>query len=270
MPSAVILSLVLSVAAAYLIGSIPFGLLIGRWARGIDLREHGSLNIGATNAARVLGARWGLAVLLLDALKGLAPTWLLPTGLLPLTGAPPELTPHLRVACGAAAIIGHMFPAWLGFRGGKGVATSLGVVAVVAPWGSLIAVAAFALVFACTRIVSASSIVAAVSLAAAQCALLRPHPFTPEHWSVGLFSLLAPLLVIVRHRTNIARLWRGEERRFGAATSTDRASAEGPTADRATADRASADRATDDCATAARATAPGDVAAEPPTTKQPG
>lgn len=197
---------------AYLVGAIPFGLLIGRWVRGIDLREHGSLNIGATNAARVLGAKWGAAVLLLDALKGLLPTALLP--LLLATDA--ESQTHLRVACGVAAILGHMFPAWLGFRGGKGVATSLGVVTVIAPWGTLAALAAFVLVFAATRIVSASSLTAAVTFAVAQLILLQPTPFDARHWSVALISLVAPLLVILRHRQNILRLLRGEEQRFRA------------------------------------------------------
>lgn len=198
---------------AYLVGSIPFGLLAGRWFRGIDLREHGSKNIGATNAARVLGARWGVLVLLLDALKGL-----LPTLLLPWLSADSVAFTHLRVVCGVAAILGHMFPPWLGFRGGKGVATSLGVVAVIAPWGTLVAVAVFAIVFAATRIVSAGSLAAAAALAATQMAVLRPLPFGGDHWSVGIFSLLAPLLVIVRHRENIVRLLRGEEKRLTLAT----------------------------------------------------
>ncbi|MCA9053937.1 MAG: glycerol-3-phosphate 1-O-acyltransferase PlsY, partial [Planctomycetaceae bacterium] len=184
----------------------PFGLLIGKWFRGIDLRDFGSGNIGATNAARVLGKGYGAAVLLLDALKGLLPTWLLADLV-----AEQSLRAHVGVACGIAAIVGHMFPVWLGFRGGKGVATSLGVIAVIAPWGTLIAVAAFTLTFAAMRIVSASSIAAAVSLAVGQMILLRPSPFSAENWSVGTFSLLAPLLVIVRHRDNIRRLLRGEE-----------------------------------------------------------
>ena len=199
-------SVVLPLAIAYLIGAIPFGLLIGRWCCGIDLRAFGSGNIGATNAARVLGKGYGTLVLVLDALKGLVPTLLLAR-----LGGDETVQPHVQVGCGIASIVGHMFPVYLGFRGGKGVATSLGAITVIAPWGTLIAVVAFAVVFAATRIVSASSIAAAVALAIGQTILLSPHPFDAEKWSAGLFSLLAPLLVIVRHRDNIRRLLRGSE-----------------------------------------------------------
>ena len=201
-------SAVLAIVAAYLCGSVPFGLMTGRWIQGIDLREHGSRNIGATNVGRVLGAKWGAIVLCLDVLKGLVPTWLLP-----MLVSQESARVHVQVACGIAAIVGHMFPCWLGFRGGKGVATSLGVIAVVAPWGTLVAFAAFAIVFTLFRIVSLSSIVAAVAFAIAQMVLLAP-PFRDENWSVGAFSLAVPLLVIVRHRENIRRLLRGEERRL--------------------------------------------------------
>jgi glycerol-3-phosphate acyltransferase PlsY len=205
-------SITVPLVGAYLCGAIPFGLLVGKWFRGIDLREHGSRNIGATNAGRVLGAKWGIAVLLLDAIKGLFPTLLLP-----LLCGDEELRPHVQVGCGILAILGHMFPCWLGFRGGKGVATSLGVVGVIAPWGLLIAFVAFFITFAASRIVSLSSIVAAVALAIGQMVLLSPQPFAAGKWSVAAFSLAVPLLVIVRHHANIGRLLRGEEQKFGAA-----------------------------------------------------
>lgn len=194
---------------AYLVGSLPFGYLAGR-AAGIDIRKAGSGNIGATNVGRVLGAKWGIGVLLLDCLKGLAPALLLPR-LLPDDGA---WRNHAAVLAGVATIVGHMFPCWLGFRGGKGVATSLGVVAVLAPQGSLVAAVAFALVFALFRIVSLGSIVASVAFAVVQMFFLQPAPFSEEHWSLATFSLAIPLLIIVRHASNISRLLRGEEKRF--------------------------------------------------------
>lgn len=205
------LAVLLALVVAYLIGSIPFSLLIGRWVGGIDLREHGSRNVGATNVARTLGLKWGLLALLLDALKGLLPVLLL--GPLLLDESHPWLG-HLRVGCGVAAICGHMFPPWLGFRGGKGVATALGVVCVLGPWATLAAFVAFALTFAVTRYVSLSSILASLTFLVAQFALLGREAFSIRHWSLAAFSLAVPALIIVRHRANLVRLWRGEEPRF--------------------------------------------------------
>lgn len=200
--------------AAYLLGSIPFGLLLPRWFRGVDIRTLGSGNIGATNVARNLGGRWGLAVLVLDALKGALSAGVLPL-MLPDT---PGWRDHLPIACGLAAILGHMFPCWLKFRGGKGVATALGVVSVVSPWGSLVAAAAFGLTFGLSRIVSLSSLLAALAYAGFNLWQLRPAPFSDEHWSLAAFSLFVPLLIVIRHRTNIARLLSGSESRFRAGT----------------------------------------------------
>lgn len=204
-----------AVLLAYLAGSIPFGLLTARLVAGVDIRTRGSGNIGATNVGRVLGTKWGLFVLALDALKGLLPVWLLPNLFVA------DECPHLRVACGIATIVGHMFPCWLGFRGGKGVATSLGVVLVIAPWATAAAFAVFAVSFAAFRIVALSSILAAVSYGATQMASLWPAPFSQETWSLAAFGLAVPLLIIIRHRSNIGRLWRGEEPQFrsGAAKS---------------------------------------------------
>jgi len=193
---------------AYLAGSIPFGLWLTWWIAGVDLRSVGSGNIGATNATRVLGGKWGSVVLLLDALKGLLPTLMLP---MLFDGSEP-LIHHERVLAGVCAILGHSYPIWLGFRGGKGVATSLGAVLILSPWGTLVAAGLFAAAFALTRIVSAGSLLAAVGFAVFQWFALQPDPWSAANWSLTAFSLGVPLLIIVRHRNNIVRLLRGEER----------------------------------------------------------
>jgi acyl phosphate:glycerol-3-phosphate acyltransferase len=196
---------------AYLVGSIPFGLIIGRLVGGIDIRRHGSGNIGATNVARVLGWRCGAIVLALDCLKGMLPTALLPVLLL---GSQSEWHLHFAVLSGLGAITGHMYPGWLGFRGGKGVATALGVVLVLAPIVSAVTLLVFLVCIAATRIVSLSSIVAACAFCGVQMWLLRPAPFSQSTWSLAAFSLLVPLLIIARHRLNLARLMRGQEPRL--------------------------------------------------------
>lgn len=205
MPSLLIL------IGAYLAGSLPFGLIIARAVMGIDIREHGSRNIGATNVTRVIGYKWGAVCFLLDVLKGGLPVWLFPR--LMLAADDPSRT-HWQVASGLMAIIGHMFPIWLGFKGGKGVATALGVVAMLAPHSTAITFGVFVALFAITRIVSLGSIIAAVTFAVLQMFQLWPQPFREETWSIASFSLAVPVLIIVRHRANIGRLLRGEEHRF--------------------------------------------------------
>lgn len=202
----------LILVGAYLAGSLPFGLIVARVAKGIDIREHGSKNIGATNVTRVLGAKWGAVCFVLDVLKGALPV-AFPKMFFAL-GDPIRV--HWFVAAGLLAIIGHMFPIWLGFRGGKGVATALGVVVMLAkPMSTAITFGAFVACFASTRIVSISSITAAVTFVVAQMYFLWPQPFRAETWSVAAFSLAVPTLIIVKHRSNIGRLLRGEEPRFG-------------------------------------------------------
>lgn len=199
---------------SYFTGSIPFGLLIGKWVFGIDLRTRGSGNIGATNAGRTLGKGWGLTCLLLDFLKGLLPTLLLPR----LTAVPAEWFTAVSVACGTAAILGHIFPVWLGFRGGKGVATGAGVALTLSWIAGTAALAAFAITLASKRIVSLSSMIAAVVYAITVVAMTRDLS-DQSRWPLLAFALAIPALIIFRHRDNMTRLWRGEEPPLGGKSS---------------------------------------------------
>lgn len=207
-------------ALAYLLGSIPFGYLLVRVFRHQDVRATGSGNIGATNVARSGGKALGLLTLLLDCLKGAAAV-LLAFGIARHTLTPYIATADTRaaafdLACAAAifAILGHVFPVWLTFRGGKGVATALGVFLVLSPRSVACALLVFAAVFALTRFVSLASILAAATIP------LAAHLFTPMHspWPVAAF-LGIPLLVIAKHHTNIRRLLSGTESRFGKSSS---------------------------------------------------
>ena len=199
---------------AFLSGSVPWAVLVTRWVRGVDLRAVGSGNPGATNASRVLGMKWGGLILLADALKGAVPVLVLP-GLF----AEPGTIAHgnLRVLAGLGAVLGHVFTPWLGFRGGKGVATGLGVAAVLHPAATLVAAAAFGLIAAATRLVAVASTLAAAAFAAA--ALLMPRgaggPFSAENRALSAFALAVAVLIAVRHASNFARLARGEDERFG-------------------------------------------------------
>ncbi|GJM45018.1 MAG: glycerol-3-phosphate acyltransferase [Gemmatimonadota bacterium] len=189
----------MAVLASYLLGSVPFAVLAGRW-KGVDLRSQGSGNLGATNAIRVLGAAVGVPVLIADILKGvLSAAWI--SGLF---GPADEMT---RLACGAAAVVGHVFPVFLGFRGGKGVATAGGAFLALAPAATGVAMGMFVLVLLIGRYVSLASVMAAITL-----------PITL--WTTNASSVLRGagvligLLVIVRHRANLNRLRQGTESRM--------------------------------------------------------
>jgi glycerol-3-phosphate acyltransferase PlsY len=196
---------------AYLLGSIPFGYILVRLTRGEDVRASGSGNIGATNVARSGGKGLGILTLALDTFKGWLPVWVV----LHLPGMPVANDRQLHVLAAAVAllaVLGHMFTVWLRFKGGKGVATGLGVFLALAPAAVLISVALFAVIFALTRHVSLGSIVAAASFPIIL--LIREgNIFGP--WGMALTTTVA-VLVIVRHHQNIGRLVNGTESRFGA------------------------------------------------------
>ncbi|MEQ1855274.1 MAG: glycerol-3-phosphate 1-O-acyltransferase PlsY [Longimicrobiales bacterium] len=187
---------------AYLAGSVPTSFVVGKAFHGIDLREHGSGNLGATNTFRVLGPKSALPVVLVDMAKGFAPVWLFPA----LTGAGFGWT----LGYAAAAILGHMFSVWVGFRGGKGIATSAGAFVALAPWAVFAGLLVWCAVTFPTGYVSVGSIVTAALLP-----LLVA--FTPHVGGTGLvwFALGLAAVVIWAHRGNIRRLMRGEEHRFG-------------------------------------------------------
>ena len=194
----------LLVALAYLLGATPTSWWVGRAVYGVDLREKGSGNLGATNTFRVLGWRAALPVALFDVFKG----WLPATAFAAWAGVSDPLLWSL--AFGAAAILGHVFSLWVRFKGGKGVATSAGVFLALAPWAALVCLGAFVVVVWTTRMVSAGSITAAL--------LLTPAvALTPTRGGPALlaFSGALALFVIWAHRSNIGRILRGEESRFG-------------------------------------------------------
>ena len=196
-------------AGSYLLGSIPFGYLIGRIA-GIDVRKVGSCNIGATNVVRVLGKRYGYAVFLLDFFKGFGAVRL--SMLLAMRSPPSWNSPELfGIIAAVSCVVGHSYPLWLKFKGGKGVATSAGALFALTAIGGLIGLGIWIVIFWLTRYVSVASITAA---------LLLPVVILVISWrderpmAIFYFSLCAAAVVIWRHRSNLSRLMRGTEPRF--------------------------------------------------------
>ena len=199
----------LMILFAYLLGSIPFGFLIGK-AQGIDLRKVGSGNIGATNTGRVLGKKWGTLCMLLDILKGLVPMLVVREQ----NADPLQLTLWLLVGC--AAVLGHVFPVYLKFKGGKGVATSLGIVLGLWPYYTLCGIAAFLVWLVLVllwRYVSLASIVAAITFPVFLIAaiLIFKDWELSQLWPLVVVAVLMSLLVVIRHRDNIKRLANGSE-----------------------------------------------------------
>ena len=184
-----------AILLGYAMGSLPIGYLVAQTASGVDLRRVGSGNVGAANVYRTGGRRMGVAVMLADAAKGAAAVL--------IAGAGPA-----AVAAGVAAVIGHIYPVWLGFKGGKGVATASGVFGVLAPWPTTIAAVAFGLIVARTRFVSLGSIVATVLLPVIEWSM-------PGLRAIDIGATLVAALILFRHRGNAARLWARTERALG-------------------------------------------------------
>lgn len=202
-------AIALAIIGGYLVGSISFAWLIGR-SQGIDIRKHGSGNVGATNVQRVLGRNLGRLCFLLDFGKGVLPVVLTQA----LTGPQPA---WIAVLAGAAAVVGHVWPITLGFKGGKGFATSLGVIAAVAPLCFVVGALVWLAVFFGTRYVSLASLASAVALPLAATAF-RVLPVGRVPTSVYLLLWAVTVLIFIRHKSNIQRLLNGEEHRFGQTT----------------------------------------------------
>lgn len=195
--------LIVGVLMGFASGSLPFGYLAGR-LRGIDIREHGSRNIGATNVIRVLGKGVGIPVFVLDFLKGLVPC-------LVMSGW--GMASALLVATGLAAILGHMFTPWLGFKGGKGVATAAGVLLGIAPLPMAVGLGVWLVLFFGTRYVSLASMAAGLGVVA----MMAGQMLWTGRWDGVLlgFGVVLAGLVILRHRANIGRLLAGTEPKAG-------------------------------------------------------
>ncbi len=216
---------------AFLLGSIPFGLLMAK-SRGIDIRAHGSGNIGATNVLRVMGKKYGIPCLLLDMLKGFIPVVLAISliqfegsknpmsiaGLASQAGEFPMLTAQIfQVITGLCAILGHNYSPWVGFKGGKGIATSAGVLIALMPAAIVILLVVWLLVFLISRYVSLASIIAALALPLVMLWGSWFHGKIQDGtWnkSLFIFTLIIAFLAVWKHRSNIQRLINGTENRF--------------------------------------------------------
>lgn len=197
----------LAFVLAYLAGSIPSAVWAGKVFHGIDVREHGSGNAGATNTVRVLGWKTGIPVLLFDLFKG----WLAASLPLFLDAAPDgsEQMTVLQIACGMAAILGHVFPLFAGFRGGKGVATTFGVLLALQPWLTLTCAGIFLVVLLVSGYVSLGSMISVIMFPV----LLMTVFHTPS-LMFKIFAVVVAIAVVLTHSKNISRLLKGEEKKF--------------------------------------------------------
>ena len=190
---------IIAVISGYLLGSVPFAYLLARRHRGVDLRRAGSGNVGAANLLRTTTVKIGIGAMALDMAKGVLSV-ILARQLEPGSGAP--------AAAGIAAVLGHIYPVWLKFRGGKGVATSCGVFAVLAPWATVMASLLFLVTVWWTKYVSLGSVIASAVLG--PLAYLTGSPFVTV-----LGAIIVGGLIVQRHRSNLARIMAGSERRIG-------------------------------------------------------
>jgi len=198
---------VLALILSYLAGSIPSAVWAGRVFHGIDIREHGSGNAGATNTIRVLGWKTGVPVLIFDLAKG----WLAASLPVFLNAAPEgsQQMTALQILCGMAAITGHLFPVFAGFRGGKGVATTFGVLLALHPFLTLSCAGIFLVVLLLSNYVSLSSMTAGVMFP-----VLLMTVFPTPSLLLKIFAVIVAIALVVTHRKNIGRLVRGEEKKF--------------------------------------------------------
>ena len=200
------------IIAAYLLGSIPYALILAK-AHGKDLRSIGSGNVGATNLARALGFRWGCFCFALDATKGIVPTFIAAL----LLSSPPAVSElFLTIAVGCAAVVGHIFPIYTKFKGGKGVATSFGIAFGLWPYCTfcaIFAIAVFATVVLIWRYVSLGSIVGSIAfpLALIVAIILKPQWNFASLWPLFIIAIALPVMVTLRHISNIKRLRAGTE-----------------------------------------------------------
>jgi glycerol-3-phosphate acyltransferase PlsY len=203
------INLLIILGLCYLVGSFPTSIIVSKLARGIDIRQHGSGNAGGTNVFRVLGWKYGVLVMLVDVFKGFAATYWI-SRMMPV----PVSLEVMQILSGLAAIIGHIWTIFAGFRGGKGVGTAAGMLLALYPLVFVICLAIFAILVLITHIVSISSMSAAIALPAAL-SIVKYGLDRPVATPLYVFSFFAAALIIFTHRSNIKRLLNGTENRFG-------------------------------------------------------
>ncbi len=205
----------LLIVLAYLIGSIPTSVWVSQYFFDIDIRDYGSGNAGATNTYRVLGPKWGTIVMVTDMIKGIVAVKL--ALLLPAYADSDVNLQNLQTGLGLAAVVGHIFPIWADFRGGKGVATLFGLVLGISPWTALSCVGIFMLVLYLTRFVSLSSILASIAFP-----IFILVIFNVENPAYRVFAIAVALMVLLTHQKNIGRILRGSESKVPILKNRDR------------------------------------------------